>query len=283
MKFIKSQINRIRYRYINNKYSCRTYKLNNSNLFWWNHLKNFGDYITPYLFKMITGKEPVHVLPDNNSDETVIIGAGSIINWATANSIIWGSGVMSRNLFMQKPMMVNAVRGPLTRMRMIELGYDCPEIYGDPGLLLPRFYSPNVKKEYFIGVVPHYMDADIAARCFGDDIFIIDVLRDVEDVVNDIASCDLILSSSLHGCIIAYAYNIRSIWIEFSANMRRDRTKYIDYLMSIGMSIDSNPVIINDRYYSVRELMSLSEKYQRTKASLVDLDLLLNSCPFHEA
>jgi pyruvyltransferase len=67
---------------------------------------------------------------------------GSIIGWMTnKDSIIWGSGVREPdNPLPAIPRKVLAVRGPLTRKYLISQGVECPEIYGDPALLLPKIY-----------------------------------------------------------------------------------------------------------------------------------------------
>ena len=52
-----------------------------------------------------------------------------------------------------------------------------------------------------------------------------------EKVVDYIYSCDIILSSSLHGIIIADAYNIPNIWLdEFPLN--EGHFKFKDYFLS---------------------------------------------------
>lgn len=63
------------------------------------------------------------------------------------NTEVWGAGIISENsLLKEKPSKVYAVRGPLTRQRLIKEGIDCPEIYGDPALLIPYYYRPKVTK-----------------------------------------------------------------------------------------------------------------------------------------
>ncbi len=56
---------------------------------------------------------------------------------------------------------MRAVRGPLTRQFLMDMGIDCPKIYGDPALLLPKLFpefkkSENPTKEYII--IPHHSD-----------------------------------------------------------------------------------------------------------------------------
>ena len=86
---------------------------------------------------------------------------GSIIeSLANKESIIWGSGAMygGEKVLYEKPKKVLAVRGPLTRKYLLSQGVDCPEVYGDPALLLPKIYNPLIEKKYKLGVIPHNID-----------------------------------------------------------------------------------------------------------------------------
>lgn len=50
---------------------------------------------------------------------------------------------------------IRAVRGTLTREVFLKLGHKCPEIYGDPGVLMPSVYqSKNIEKTYNYMVIP---------------------------------------------------------------------------------------------------------------------------------
>ena len=60
----------------------------------------------------------------------------------------------------KKPKKILSVRGPLTRKRLLELDYECPETYGDSGMILPYFYYPEIKKKYKLGIIPHYIDGE---------------------------------------------------------------------------------------------------------------------------
>ena len=124
---------------------------------------NWGDDVNIPLIRALTGKKCVlrHATLFDNVENLLCIG--SIIEGFTdPYSIIWGSGAMhGRDVMQCSPKTVLAVRGPLTRKDLLSKGIDCPEIYGDPALLLPFFYRPKVKKQYKLGVVPHYADYDL--------------------------------------------------------------------------------------------------------------------------
>lgn len=244
---------------------------------------NFGDLIGPYLFEKITGITPTFAHTSNLSFNSVYMSAGSLMSWCRENSVIWGSGIVQRGQKFPKPQAVYAVRGPITRAHFIDQGYDCPEVYGDPGLLMPFFYKPkNVVRKYKIGIVPHYVDKNISRAYIpqSSSLKFIDVFDPIEEIVDQILSCEFILSSSLHGLIIANAYNIPTIWCKFSDKLWGDNVKFHDYFSSLDIS-NAKPLEINDAL----TLTELEE--MRAKAITPDSiklrriqDELLRQCPF---
>lgn len=93
-----------------------------------------------------------------------------------------------------------AVRGKLTA-RTLRAGKSV--ILGDLGLLASRIWIKEPAK-YNIGVVRHYVDDN--KYPFAD--IVIDATEKPEEVVKKISSCRVILSSSLHGLIVADSYGI---------------------------------------------------------------------------
>lgn len=76
-----------------------------------------------------------------------------------AKTYVWGSGsINGGRIKADLNIKIKAVRGPLTRKTAILSGYECPEIYGDPALLLPYAYKPNINNKYKVGIIPHYCD-----------------------------------------------------------------------------------------------------------------------------
>ncbi|MDX1699732.1 MAG: polysaccharide pyruvyl transferase family protein [Melioribacteraceae bacterium] len=131
-----------------------------------------------------------------------------------------------------------AVRGPLSREAIIRSGIDCPEIYGDPGILLPRYFNPDIKKSKKYGVIPHHTEYNMVSSYFkgNSNIVVINLeTLDVEKTTIEILACEATISSSLHGLIISHAYGIPSTWVEFSKNLYGDGVKFQDYLESVGI------------------------------------------------
>ena len=194
-------------------------------------------------------------------------------------SIVWGSGCISATAPpSKKPREVCAVRGPLTRKALLELGYSCPEIYGDPALLLPRLYTPHVAVKYRLGIIPHFIDRDIPwvhEMSLKSGVKILDIQKvDPESFIDSVAECEYILSSSLHGIIISDAYDVPNMWIELSNNVIGNGFKFFDYFLSVKRDIDApiNPISLTD-------VDRLIQRIPDDKAS-IDLDLLYEACPF---
>ena len=127
-------------------------------LFYWSSVKfenkpkeNYGDLLSKYIVEKISAEKVKWVHPKKQPwyrfDKTNYLGIGSILAHASKNSIVWGSGIIDQNHPVEKADF-RAVRGPKTRERLLALGYKCPEIYGDPALLLPKYFNPKVEKKY---------------------------------------------------------------------------------------------------------------------------------------
>lgn len=187
---------------------------------------NWGDAINDELIRLISGSVPDNVKGKYILDKENYLVVGSIIHFCDTNSIVWGSGVLDEGTDFksgQKPKKVFAVRGPKTRAHLLKYGIDCPEVYGDPALLFPRFYRPKVEKKHKIGIVPHWDD-----RSDYGNAFIIPAMSGTYEFIDAINSCEEIHSSSLHGLICADAYGIPSKQIKIGMN----QFKFDDYFES---------------------------------------------------
>ena len=220
--------------------------------------KNIGDALNPYLFEKIFKKEPINI---KNSINTGIFPVYSFIgsvldNSAVKNLHILGSGFRNeKSIMLIKPKKVYACRGPLTREKLIKTGIVVPEVYGDPAILLPKYFNIEAKKSYKMGIIPHYVDKDFAiVRNYINkpEVKFIDVFAPMENFVSDIKSCDFTISSSLHGVIISQAYGIPSVWVKFSNNIGGGNFKFNDYYLSLGIEV--LPVEIFNRELTIEEL-----------------------------
>lgn len=245
---------------------------------------NFGDDVNFYLIKALTGKRIFNYknVYFQGKDENFLC-IGSIINaCSNSNAVIWGSGLMyGDRLLEQKPKRVVAVRGLKTRQKLMEQGVDCPEVYGDPALLLPIIYKPNFQKKYKFGLIPHYVDEDKEtvtkiAQALGDcKIISMANYDDWHSVIDSICECECIVSSSLHGMIISDAYCIPNVWIEFSKDIEGDRFKYYDYFSSVHRT-DQKPLYATTETL-ISDICNAKEKYE---CILFDHKELLSVAPF---
>lgn len=189
-----------------------------------------------------------------------LAGIGSILDHLITNSIIfdtnklqdmcdadkpihiWGSGLMHHyeNIAQNcvRPLIIHAVRGEKTRKRLSEItGKNISCVLADPGLLSSLIVKPANKK-YSVGIIPHYIDQDETIfkkmlEHYPNSKFI-DVRNETKEVLKEISECEYIISTSLHGLIIADSYGIPNCWCEISDRIVGKRFKFHDYFSSFG-------------------------------------------------
>ena len=242
---------------------------------------NWGDKLNPYLAEKISGIIPVHrptVYPLFPFSVHYWIGSHLARACSNPRGEIWGGGFISSNdKIVGKPHKIHAVRGKLSQIKLQQHGLVAPQIVGDPALLLPLFYKPkNDLTRTKVGIIPHIHEKyepffEAASRW--DNVKIIDITGGIEEVVDDITSCDLILSSSLHGIICADAFGIPSRWIEASNKVRGDGFKFRDYFSSVGRG-DEAPILVS----AETRLDDLLSNFPRYKINM-NVEDLLSACP----
>ena len=193
---------------------------------------NAGDQLNVDVFEWVTGRKTY------NSKSRVFkhfLGVGSILFYANERSVIWGSGFIDENTprGMLKFNKVIALRGELSRQALDKKNkykFDGP--LGDPALLMPSIFNPEVEKKYRVGIVPHYAQqeflASISSSC-GDDIKIIDIKTSGKEFIKDLLECEVIISSSLHGLILSDAYGIKNCWVQLQNGINGGQFKFRDY------------------------------------------------------
>tara|TARA_B100000809_G_scaffold262621_1_gene314006 strand:+ start:990 stop:1829 length:840 start_codon:yes stop_codon:yes gene_type:complete len=210
---------------------------------WWYKTggNNFGDVICPILLRALTGQEI-----EFSRDEGTLVSIGSVAFHPYDNKMLfWGSGAL-KNKSKQKHQHAHrilAVRGPRTRECFLREGFDCPEVYGDPGIILPLLYPREAianEQRIEIGILPHHVDYERVAKfkvVQDERIKVIDICGQTIEVLKAITACDLLITSSLHGLIVGEAYSIPTAFIEFGKKLYGRLFKFEDYFNSTNREL----------------------------------------------
>lgn len=199
----------------------------------WNREANLGDALSPVLLQYMLNVDPLYV---SRQYQGKLLGTGSILEHARPGDFVLGSGLIRDHCFDGHGVTFFAVRGPLSR-KGIRNAY-VPSVYGDPALLLPRYYSAKSPgRRYGVGLVPHYVDR-VAMFSSDPGVATVDVRDpDWQRTIDLIVACDVIISSSLHGVILAEAYGVPAIWVEASHRVIGSGFKFRDYYASTGREV----------------------------------------------
>jgi len=194
----------------------------------WHLSDNFGDKITPYLhdFQYV----------DKHHSEEHYIMCGSVLPAANEQSIIWGAGIAQDHpdIDWRVPKKIIAVRGKWTRKILLNHGIECPKLYGDPAMMLPKLYFPDITKTGKIAFVGNVIDTRKSD---------IDIRQDVEPFIDQLLAYEKIHTSSLHALIAADAYGLKSQWYPYAGE--GGLLKFTDYIQTnydIDKFIESYPL-----------------------------------------
>lgn len=246
--------------------------------------RNFGDDLNYYMLLELTGKKIINYNDIYIHKAIHYCCIGSILDsLANSRSIIWGAGfILDETTIKENPLKVCAVRGKLSRKRLVSLGVDCPPIYGDPVLLLPLVYTPvNRKRKFVLGMIPHVDDLDnpmifdLASKYKDVKIIKLNKYKHWHNIIDEINQCEYIISSSLHGLIVADAYGIPNTWVEFSEKTLWQRFKFQDYYSSVRDIIPEAVRITSE--ISIEDILEYRKYWIPIN---IDMNLLLSVCPF---
>ncbi len=252
--------------------------MNTLRLYWSSSLKhgkkNFGDWLSPALCRHLAGCEVVHA-PPNQCD---LVAIGSILqrvkhHFWSRKIHVWGSGFIAEQEPVKARHHYHAVRGKYTA-NLIK-GAQI-EALGDPGLLVDLLL-PNherIPKRYAVGIIPHYKDQcnplveSVAARL--NDTLTIDVFSETYQFLEQVASCQFIFSSSMHGLITADSFGIPNAWVKFSSSVRGEDFKFKDYYSIF----DIQPQFLRPSEVDQELIAKITDKYHRLNMTVIKETLI---------
>jgi len=190
---------------------------------------NFGDLLGPVVVRGLVTAFGLSRAVRSADEPPRLLSVGSIAHFARPGDVLWGTGMNTKeSVGIAGPLDVRAVRGPISRDLLREAGIPCPEVFGDPALLLAAVLPRLIPRgRYELTIVPNLNElAEWRGRP--------DVLNPrarLRHVLRRVADSRLVVGSSLHGIIVAEALGL-------PARAIRSRTegagKYADYFRATG-------------------------------------------------
>ena len=247
--------------------------------------KNLGDDLNIDFLEVLFGQKVIKPEFSIFKHKKTYSFIGSILEYVCnqrESVTVWGTGFKySFNNLRGEDIRKNkylAVRGPLTREIISKSGGTCPAIYGDPGILVSRYIKIERNIKYKYGIIPHNTELNsdsVKQLVRNSDVKLLDIVHyaSMKDFLEQLNSCEYILSSSLHGLIFADSYNIPNLWVCFGPKVDGDGFKYRDYFG--GVKKNSQCVDL----YSKVDFKIIEGELLKWQPASVDENFVA-SCPF---
>lgn len=200
---------------------------------------NLGDSLGEVIIRYLLAKKGI-VFDKPVSRTKHLYCVGTNIQGAWQSATIWGSGIYPPLTWAHKlvwklsrrKLDVRAVRGPLTKQILEGLGFSCPNIFGDPAILMPMIYNPCKEKKYKYIVIPQFIKEKDFREKHPNEHMVSMNTNDYKAVIDEIVSSEMIITSSLHGIILAESYGVPAVF--FRGLPQWKDFKYYDYYYSTG-------------------------------------------------
>lgn len=241
-----------------------------SNVFWWEPKDgsvNAGDHLSKVVVELVLSLKDKDIF-NKKSSKNKLLSIGSVMHFAKDGDCIWGTGVNGKidpKKITCKNLDIRAVRGPCTRDFLLEKNFTVPEVFGDPGILLPLFYD----KKLFIHDEEHLKDFVVIPHMNEDLSFYKNYKNNIctpkqgaLSFVREIVNSKFVISSSLHGLIIAESYGIPAVFLEGDSG--ESLFKYNDYYLGTGRSKYSRVKNVEDAFDCTNE--PIRDLYERQMA-----------------
>jgi pyruvyltransferase len=238
-------------------------------LFYWKRNKevtNFGDELSRIVVERLLNRkiEVTH----NPAVNPKLLALGSILHYARNGDYVWGSGIngkISKHAHSFHKLHVFAVRGPLTKAFLEERGIPCPEVFGDPAILLPELF-PNMKaiKTREFVVIPNLNEIEEYRNLPN---LVLPTAPPME-VLKKILEAKFVISGSLHGLIVAETFGIPAKLLRITE--KENLFKFKDYYLGSG----------RDRFTPATSLQQ-ALKLGGEPLPTFDKNKLQNAFPYH--
>ncbi|MDC0609960.1 polysaccharide pyruvyl transferase family protein [Vibrio sp.] len=202
--------------------------------------KNIGDELNHWYWNELIGN-----VVKSYSDEALLVGIGTVLNDNLPRDReihVMGSGVgygSSESIY-QDNWTIHFVRGHLSAKR---LGLEKKSVISDPGILINRLRPMTTEKRYKTSFMPHIgIDSPRYRR------FITEVMRwnyispseDENDVLLNIAASEKLITSAMHGAILADSY--RTPWLPINTSPEILPFKWMDWFSSMNITSELTTV-----------------------------------------
>lgn len=242
--------------------------------YWWRERPNFGDALAPLLLEHFG----IEVEWDTVSHSR-IASVGSILEHIPPlwDGYILGSGKLhetSRLHLYTNTMKILAVRGPYSALD-IPASVRKNVALGDPGLLAHELVGPQ-EKQWDLGIVPHWQDDELATKFTAlipapHTVKVINPADDPLTVIRQIGACRRIVTSSLHGMIVADSFGGIPRRVEICPKMMADGGdfKFRDYCASIQCQWEIGKMWEPSRFRVEDAQYAIYDAYQALKKAVL--------------